>query len=119
MLRILLISFLTGVFGSTVAAQDATPTSKPTPDHKSSQSETDANRASNLIESIEAGDLSTVWRLLEEGANPDATGDDYRPLCSTLCDKDNQRSLRPYWRIGRMSMRRTTTAARLFKPQPG
>jgi len=79
MLRILLISFLTGVFGSTVAAQDATPTSKPTPDHKSSQSETDANRASNLIESIEAGDLSTVWRLLEEGANPDATGDDYRP----------------------------------------
>jgi len=45
---------LTGVFGSTVAAQDATPTSKPTPAHKSSQSETDANRASNLIESIES-----------------------------------------------------------------
>src|SRR5882724_7621155 len=119
MLRILLISFLTGVFGSTVAAQDATPTSKPTPDHKSSQSETDANRASNLIESIEAGDLSTVWRLLKRAQIPTRQVTTIAPLCSTLCDKDDQRSLRPYWRIGRMLMRRTTTAARLFKPPPG
>jgi ankyrin repeat protein len=59
----------------TVAAQNATPTQADNP----SRHETDSKRAADLIESIEQGDLSRVWRLLEDGVNPDAADDDGRP----------------------------------------